>query len=186
MSEGPPISSRDIEWSLIQRLGSRSLYCPRFTASAWWEMDLAELTDADYLVEYEIKMSRADFSRDAHKSGYVKTGPEWHNQKRTTKHELCATAHNRAPNRFYFCTPKGLLPAEIIPKWAGLIEVSRYREIDWPHCEVVKRAPLIHSEKKPHARSQIAGILCGRIRHMWDQQYFRYSAQRKKQAALKP
>lgn len=153
--------------------------CPRFTPSAWWECDVAELTDADFFVEYEIKMSRSDFKRDALKHGYVRTDPsDWKSSTRTTKHELCEQGHRRAPNRFYFVTPPDLIPLEIIPKWAGLIEVSRYREIDWPHCNVLKRAPLIHNEKKPKLNAQITSVLCGRIRHMWSQQYYRYCERR--------
>ncbi len=186
-SEDPiKIDSRDIEWALMQRCGTRSAMCPRFTPSGWWECDVAELTDADFFVEYEIKMSRSDFARDAHKSGYVSTGPAWSDTKRTTKHELCAQSHKRAPNRFYFVTPQNLLPVEAIPKWAGLIEITRYRKIDWPHCNVIKRAPLIHNEKKPKLNQQIAGVLCGRIKHMWSQQYYRYCERRRARPVTPP
>lgn len=183
-----PIESMDIEWALMQRIGSGSVACPRFTPTAWWECDVAELTSAGYLVEFEIKMSRSDFWRDSKKSGYVREDPnDWKTSKRTTKHELCASGHKRAPNRFYFAAPEGLLSVEDIPSWAGLIEVGRYREIDWPHCTVLKRAPLLHKEKRVPLGQHIGQVLCGRAIHMWSQQYFRRAnARSSRLAAARP
>ena len=176
-----PIESMDIEWALMQRIGSGSVACPRFTPTAWWECDVAELTGAGYLVEFEIKMSRSDFRRDSRKSGYVRTDPEdWKSSKKTTKHEMCESGHKRAPNRFYFVTPEKMLAIEDIPKWAGLIEVGRYRDIDWPHCTVIKRAPLIHKEKRATIGQQIGQVPCGRAVHMWNQQYYRRDSARRK------
>ncbi len=61
---------------------------------------------------YEIKVSRADFMRDSKE-----------------KQEFAL----RYSDRFFYCTPKGLLDKKEIPEWAGLIEYdiekARWRTI---------------------------------------------------------
>jgi hypothetical protein len=46
------------------------------------------------------------------------------------------------PNKFFYCTPKGLLKLSDIPDYAGLIEISEIGFI-----ENKKEAPFLHKEK---------------------------------------
>lgn len=178
------IDSLDIEYALMSDRASGATMLPRYTPMGWWECDVAELTDSGYFREYEIKMSRADFTRDAHKSGYVKTGPEWSDMKRTTKHELLAAGHRRAPNNFFFVVPDGLIPVEDCPAWAGLIYVYRLGPTHWPQKRVVKRAPRIHAEKKDGMSAAMLSCCAGRLAHFYSQTYFRRCEQRRKRAAV--
>lgn len=75
-----------------------------------FECDILELTKAGYLYEYEIKTSKSDFKNDAKKKS-------WHG----SKYDLIK-AGNRT-NYFYYIVPEGLLNADDIPEFAGLIWV---------------------------------------------------------------
>jgi hypothetical protein len=172
------IDSMDMEWAIMRDRTSGATMLPRYTPMGWWECDVAELTDSGFLREYEIKTSRADFRRDALKSGSVKTGPNWRDRQRTTKHELLATRHTRAPNNFFFVVPEGLIPVEDVPEWAGLIYVYRRTPNHWPEKRVVKRAPRIHGEKKERLGEQMLSCCAGRLAHLYSQQYFRFAERR--------
>lgn len=176
------IESIDIEWSIMNGRTSGALMLPRYTPTGWWEMDVAELTESGYLREYEIKVSRADFTRDARKSGYVRTGDKWFEQKKTTKHELMAAGHSRSPNNFFFVVPDGLIPIEDCPAFAGLIYVFRRGPTHWPEKRIVKRAPRIHGEKREGLSAAMLSCCGGRLAHFYAQTYFRRCAQRRAQA----
>lgn len=180
------ITSDDIEFAIMRDRASGATMLPRYTPVGWWECDVAELTDSGYFREYEIKVSRTDFLRDANKSGYVKTGPTWMDQKRTTKHELLADGHRRAPNNFFFAVPDGLIPVEDCPAWAGLIYVYRRGPTHWPDKRVVKRAPRIHAEKKDKMQSAMLSCASGRLVHFYEQTYYRRWSRRREQQTIKP
>jgi len=126
----------------------RSLCCPRCIPAFWTECDVLQVTKAGYWVEYEIKVSRADFKADARKQV---TAGRYSSRHRTAplKHDLLRTGSTRGPNRFYYVTPLGLITPEELPEFAGLIEVN----IDWdkrrrwPHPREVVKAPRLHTEK---------------------------------------
>jgi len=113
-------------------------YCPR----GWWPCDVWDVTKDGYAVEYEIKTSKADFLNDSKKSV-----SKWPSKEITYKHDLLSKGDPRGPSRFFYVTPKGLIPLELIPKWAGLIEITD----DWHRgvgCESVKKtAPQLHRIK---------------------------------------
>jgi len=46
----------------------------------------------------------------------------------------------RCPNRFFYVAPPGVIPIELLPPYAGLIEVDGL-------ASVVRRAPLLHKTK---------------------------------------
>lgn len=54
-------------------------------------------------IAYEVKVSRADFKRDTHAK------------------QRGARLYS---DQFYYVAPKGVIPEELVPDWAGLIEVE--------------------------------------------------------------
>ena len=81
------------------------------------ESDLVTVTRADYLHEFEIKLSRSDFRADFRNK---------HHKHRLYSGELEAQAYQQRwiPNHFWFVAPKGMLQADEIPEYAGLIEID--------------------------------------------------------------
>lgn len=122
---------------------SVSVMCGRYTPPGWWECDVYAITKAGYGVEYEIKRTRQDFHLDKTKrkgSGVY-------------KHDLLANGDERAPSRFYYVTPKGLLSLDEIPEWAGLIEFSDSGA--FVLLDYTKKATRIHSEKVGHRAPEL-------------------------------
>jgi hypothetical protein len=81
-----------------------------------WESDVIGITSSGYVVEWEIKISRADFRRDFSKkrhsdllSTVLSEGP------------LQRTAS--VPSRFFYACPPGVIAEEEVPEYAGLAYV---------------------------------------------------------------
>lgn len=109
-----------------------------------YEADLVVLRSSGYVIEMEIKVSRADFLSDL--------------RNKTEKHALIEQGDtmfkfagggqvefrsSHLPNRYYFVCPDGILKADDIPGHAGLIYVEPGRE----YYRVEKKAPLLHKNK---------------------------------------
>lgn len=126
---------------------------PRYTPRNWWECDVFELTRSGYFREYEVKLTLADFEKDAEKrreiwSAGVRIGqtPSWE-----AKHALLAAGDPRGPAEFFFVTPVGLIDPARLPTWAGLIELHDQGEGHRPthrwHPATTVRAPRLHKVK---------------------------------------
>ena len=101
------------------------------------EMDVIKITNSDYLIEYEIKISRGDFFNDFKKEiDFYDANTYTHNYK--NKHELLKTGQLTS-NRFYFVVPRDLIKVEECPKYTGLIY---YDDDRW--FSQVKNAPILH------------------------------------------
>lgn len=161
----------------------RSFCMPRFTPPGWWECDMLEITKAGYFREYEVKITLADFKRDAEKSrnvgpmiwepfaepqvmpnGHQRLGNFTHRQEK--KHDLLAAGHPAGPAEFFYVTPEGMLKPEMLPLWAGLIElrelrpsVARLVRREWLETVVVP-APRIHMVKAEAKVRREAEIAC--------------------------
>jgi len=96
-----------------------------------WECDVLVLSKNNFLTEYEIKISVADFKKDFQKKY------RWGNGE--TKHDKIARGHRT--NKFFFVTPKNLVDVSTIPEYAGLVEV------DDDDVMLVKNAKWLHREK---------------------------------------
>lgn len=134
---------------------------PRYAPNGWWQCDLYAIARSHRATEYEVKVTRADFKADAEKAqlwfGDHKLGDrpitERHQERgyeRRNKHELLAARDPRCPNRFYYVVPAGLLTAEEVPEWAGLIYLKpRANSGHWHFWgrEIVRRAPQLHNVK---------------------------------------
>lgn len=98
-----------------------------------WEADLASATRSGYAHEIEIKISRADFLRDA--------------KDKPWKHDLLQfpAAHQTRtkPAYFWYATPEGI---EIeVPEYAGWLEVYK-RKYSYD-VRTRKEAPRLHKDK---------------------------------------
>lgn len=96
-----------------------------------WETDFFLCTTSFHSEEHEIKINISDFRRD---------------KKKEKKHKFLSDVfHNRSeateffiPNRMYYCAPKGIIPVDEVPEYAGLEEV-----LDNGKIFITKPAPLI-------------------------------------------
>ncbi|MCR9295433.1 MAG: hypothetical protein NXI32_22170 [bacterium] len=115
-----------------------------FILGSRWESDVVRITPAGFWIEYEIKISVADFRNDFQKT--LKPSYAKNNQ---TKHDFLSSGDEYSrrwsshavprPRQFYFVAPENLLPLREIPEHAGLIEVGGNR--GW--FQTVKEAPKI-------------------------------------------
>lgn len=122
----------------IEETRKRNLCCEnvKYLFSAW-ENDVLSLNGSNYLIEFEVKVSRSDFLADRKKSRFV------HYDKQLTA--------KYTPNRFYYAVPPGLVQVAELPWFAGLVYVS-------DKIEVIRKAPLMH--KTMHDRSKILEKFC--------------------------
>jgi hypothetical protein len=122
-----------------------------------FEADIMELTKSGYAVEYEVKITRADFHNDAKKQKVYATQPP------KSKYEILQ--EGKRVNRFYYIVPEGLITESEIPEFAGLI-YARIRKVSYYSFEkghyekekmfflTVKPAPILAKEKLSDRRLQ--------------------------------
>lgn len=149
----------------------RNFCLPRYTPARWWECDVFELTKTGYFREYEVKLTLADFKADAQKQmeqrpWHYGTPPVWEN-----KHEFLSRGDPRGPTQFWFVTPVGLIPRELLPQWAGLIELRCADETFTPSRRwwptTVVEAPKLHKEKaSDKIREHALGVCYYRLHDM--------------------
>lgn len=114
-------------------LAGHPVVCANVNSFLKGQQDVLSMNKKGFLIEYEIKISRGDFKRDARKGReFSFTDPialqdEWHLE--------------RIPNQFYYVIPVGLVDLSEIPSWAGYFQV-----IDG-NLVLAKKAPMIHNNK---------------------------------------
>jgi len=98
-----------------------------------WESDVFNVSKSMIISEYEIKVSRNDFFADFNKK-----------EKHKTLEDLWTKGimNQEVPNHFYYCVPEGLIQADEVPEYSGLIYC-----ISPLWFKVIKKAPKLHSEK---------------------------------------
>jgi hypothetical protein len=105
------MNEREIQLFLFWRFGPASaVVIPNYRPWGWYECDFYQVTKAGFWVEYEVKVSVADFRADF---------------KKAEKHEALAAGEARGPRRFWYVMPWELaekLSGEI-PQYAGLMGV---------------------------------------------------------------
>lgn len=96
-----------------------------------WESDYFSVSESGHVYEIEIKVTKNDFKKDF---------------KKEEKHILLESKNNvnLIPNKFYYATPRGLLPSFKIPEYAGLIEINN--TATGMEAEIIKNAPFLHRE----------------------------------------
>jgi hypothetical protein len=104
-----------------------------------WESDVIKFTKSGYVYEFEIKISKADFKNDFK-----------HKKK---KHLLLEDSNNEIknrPNYFYYVVPDGLISAEDVPEYAGLLYINSTmvgNGAPYHHFIEIKKAPSLHKNK---------------------------------------
>lgn len=147
------MNARDIQRRLIVERYTRSTVCPNFTPRHWFECDVCEITKAGYFVEYEIKLSRADFAADAKKEMR-----SWVDGDCVTINKHKAIASKLGPSRFYFVCPENLIGDFELPSWAGLIYAHERRGVRSPYnitLRTVRAATVLRRAKREELRAQI-------------------------------
>jgi len=100
------------------------------------ECDVISISKSNYIYEYEIKISRADFKKDFIKEKHTNIINE--NYTKIKKDEIIFLL----PNYFSFVTPKGLITADEVPDYAGLIYINGDSSFN-----IIKKPKLLHKTK---------------------------------------
>lgn len=136
------ITEQHVVKLLLQKYG-QNICISNYNLSGRFECDFAMITRAEYLTEFEIKLSLGDYKQDFYKQNLF-----------GNKHELLSKEvplHNK-PSRFYFVIPRELIKKieYQLPKYAGLIEFYRrkcYRGKRYLFLSIIKNAPRLHNRK---------------------------------------
>lgn len=113
-------------YSHLEHKRGHDIVLPNFFLDDY-ECDMVKFHNDGTITEYEIKVTVEDFKKDFTKK-----------RKGLFKHKELAKG-NLQPNYFYFVVPKGMVEEKHIPKYAGLIDISKTGSI-----RVVKKAPILH------------------------------------------
>lgn len=135
-----------------------------------WESDKFIETRSGLIYEFEVKVSKSDFKNDfKHKKDkhIILEGEEKYGDKYLPKYyefleenkkvgkwaemnfrkyadndpHYLVGGHKR-PNYFYYCTPPGMIEADEVPSYAGLVQIDKAGLIT-----IKKKAPKLHSDK---------------------------------------
>jgi hypothetical protein len=130
--------SKNIEAALSMHLYEKqhSPITTRFTGYGLSECDVISISKSDYIYEYEIKISRADYKKDFIKEKHSQMIRE--NHTKIVKGEMMYLS----PNYFNFITPRGLISLEEVPEYAGLIYINDDLTFD-----IIKKPLLLHKTK---------------------------------------
>ena len=90
------------------------------------ESDAVIATMAGQVIEYEIKVSRADYVRDRHKRRNKIYSGEY---------------PGMLPNRFYYVTPPDIITEADLPAWAGWYELLTRGTLT-----LLRKAPKLHKD----------------------------------------
>jgi hypothetical protein len=136
--------SKNIEAALCMYLYEKqhSPISTHVTISEMSECDVISITKSDYICEYEVKISKSDFKADFNKPKH-----KLMLEKKCYKEVLIKESNETnilylTSNYFNFVVPKGLVTADEIPEYAGLIYIDENFNF-----EIIKKAPLIHKMK---------------------------------------
>jgi hypothetical protein len=135
-----------------------------------WETDFLVVQKSGYCYEIEIKISRSDFFNDFKKKNkhlilnegvYMKKKYRYHTdpetKKRISEQYYDPTEWKFRPNKFYYCVPEGLIKADEVPDYAGLMYVNSYGTVT-----TIKEAKFLHKEKLDLIKK-----LCDKFYYYW-------------------
>lgn len=150
------LSEKDIQaifW--LRRRTSYRLLVPNYTPDGWHECDLWGVTKSGYAHEFEIKISVSDFKADANKREGTKVRATvneegkrvWRRGQGRNKHERLYDCDPLGPVIFTYLVPEGLVRAEDVPEYAGLMYVlaGRYAKLV-PVKEPMRRHKVVVPE----------------------------------------
>ena len=143
MTEQSIIKDLFLKWGK-SGISACNMYYYRF------ESDMITLSKSGYITEYEVKLTKSDFYADLKKTAI-------HNRKSITRHNMLISG--QAANRFYYVLPKGMVPEEDIPKWAGIIYIRPADKWNEPALTIYRAAPRIHGNKA-HEKAENKILTC--------------------------
>jgi len=176
--------------TLMRWRWQRNFVLPNFAPAGWFECDVFELTARGYFREYEIKLSRADFRKDATKSSVkwvqvekrVGPAPDVRTELEPiaiSKHAMLAAGDVRGPRQFWYVTPVDLVKIEEVPAQGAVAVDSTAgrralramhdalhaqaivpRSVLTWHEEEVRHAPFLHREKAGAGMAPRARVAC--------------------------
>jgi len=122
--------------------------CKRFVGAGYAEMDILKVTGSDYMYEYEIKSSKADFLSEKKNFNRKKAKQKYYKHKMMHESFVDKDIKNKRrktsyiPNKFYFICPEGLIKPKEIRKYQGLIYMD-----DMYNFKIIKEAKFLHKNK---------------------------------------
>lgn len=164
------MTSDDIQIKLYYNLLKKGheYICPNKFLEDWYECDMLSVTKANFLNEYEIKISRSDFKKDFKKYGkhlylegkrkinfdflseedkdlrkrfYSDYVIDNKSQPKIVTYDLSKL---KPPNYFWYVTPEGLLKEEDIPDYAGWMEVTDKK---YNNVHIRKKSKILHRDR---------------------------------------
>lgn len=156
------MTARDIQRRLLVERYRRSFVLHNYTPRGWFECDVFEVTEAGIFVEYEIKLTAADFEADKLKQmegwRYDSASGRGETFVIGNKHQMLASHATAGPSRFWFVLAAqkinngtlGIVPTSRVPEWAGVmhaVETPRRRFHYSCSISIVRNAPQLHREK---------------------------------------
>jgi len=143
------MKTHDLETELSRYLFTDSTLgiCKRFVGAGFSEMDIAKITSTEYIYEYELKISRADFIKE------IKNFNENNDRQKYWKHLMMKEAFNNKKknykrktnsiaNKFYFVCPENMIKEDEILDYQGLIYIDNKYDF-----KVIKEAKFLHKNK---------------------------------------
>jgi len=140
------------------------------------ECDVLGINKNEYIYEFEIKRSRADYQADfkkTYKHKHLANKDSLREYNSWRKGIVEKVQNIIIPNRFFYVCEKNLIKKEEVPKYAGLLYITEKKEI-----ENIKNAPLLHKNKaNKELYRRIASILSQRI--IYGCSYYTYLKKKK-------
>ena len=127
-----------------------------------WECDLLKIAyNNGFLTEYEIKVSKADFKKDAQKQTQY---------SKKNKHD--EVLFGKRCNRFYFVVPDGMISPEEVPKGMGLIYAIENDSLIGIDFKIIKVSKLLKKDKcDQRLYTHIAQMLCMKLENAKQRNY---------------
>ena len=147
------MTSKELQDVLMVEMYSKPIQITNYSGLGF-EADVLMVTRAGMVYEYEIKTSRTDFKKDFSKVAKHRI----YSDKRL--HLVKIRNYPKKPNHFYYVCEEGLIKPSEIPKYAGLIYITKLGKV-----KVIKKAPKLHNYKFPDNMVwNIASTLTSRIK----------------------
>ena len=140
------MKTKEVQNLLLKHLSKRPDFFVLTTNLSWFlpfEADVFQITKNRLIVEYEIKVSRADFLKDIKKNKIESRSNlvyKYDFLKGVSKFKTLYFQIKR-PHKFYFVAPFGIIKKDEIPKEFGLIEIYESNQV----C-INKHAKQLHAE----------------------------------------
>ncbi|RKS00437.1 hypothetical protein [Flavobacterium sp. 102] len=124
-----------------------------------WESDFFVQKDNGYCYEFEIKISKSDFRRDAAKTekisilqtgGFIRKEKtllmidnkwQFDDEGQLIYENNDEPKQAKRPNKFYYVVPEGMITKFDVPEYSGLIYVTE------TGTKTIKEAPFLHRDK---------------------------------------